>query len=660
MKFSSRSGSFPYTLLFCQLILFSFAAAFGAAWLLREPVLSAKRPQLDRRQLFRNYRILNSFLGAVPAEAPAVQEAPVLAAVEGLRRAQELLAARRHAESLAALAAVPAGSPFLARRRDSIRLQALHGLGRFAEVTAHAAGHPPADPDMRILRLDSLLKTRRRQDAFIEFQLLFARQPLEFFSRLLSRSDLAFLLQRLSEEDWRAKFAFLLQKGQNGEFRRELRYSAHRDLNRLFQAEFAYRGRSFGLARQLLRAPLSENYRAAAEQLRIRLDVRENPDLDLDRRLGSDNGAAEVSPGLLFDLAQILLGRGDFARALPLYERYIAAAGEQGEEYWKTVWLLAWIHYRRHEADRALECFRRGARSSIPAYRVASLYWQARLEETSPPALDAYPFTYYAVKTLGSRERFKDLNLRFLGNLDDPPGRRLLQIVGDLQALVGQGLWDEAIAAVHWAKDDPELGAGDLNLLKMIESLLFCRQGLNFEAYAKFRANFPLLEHVLLPNFLSGIFFPRRYEDLVVPASRRLQVDPNLALALIREESFFREDVRSPANAHGLMQLLPGTARQVANRRGLKVNDLHDPETNIRLGLQYLKTLLQRYDGRLYLALAAYNAGPHRVDRWRNDFPLADEEEFIEMIPFTETRTYVKNILRNYFFYQYYQAGSEA
>jgi soluble lytic murein transglycosylase len=167
---------------------------------------------------------------------------------------------------------------------------------------------------------------------------------------------------------------------------------------------------------------------------------------------------------------------------------------------------------------------------------------------------------------------------------------------------------------------------------------------------------------VRLPNFLSGIIFPRQYEELVSAYSREQEVDPGLVLALIREESFFRSDVRSPANAYGLMQLLQGTARQVANGSGLKVKarDLYDPEINIRLGLQYLKTLLDKYDGRLYLALAAYNAGPHRVDQWLLDFPDANEEEFIEMIPFSETRNYVKNILRNYFFYKYYYNSGTA
>jgi soluble lytic murein transglycosylase len=126
--------------------------------------------------------------------------------------------------------------------------------------------------------------------------------------------------------------------------------------------------------------------------------------------------------------------------------------------------------------------------------------------------------------------------------------------------------------------------------------------------------------------------------------------------ALIREESFFRTDSLSSAKAYGLMQLLHDTAREIARGSNLKVKakDLYDPEINIRLGLNHLKMLLDKYDGRLYLALAAYNAGVGAVDQWLADFPNADEEEFIEMIPFSETRNYVKNILRNYFFYRYY------
>jgi soluble lytic murein transglycosylase len=104
------------------------------------------------------------------------------------------------------------------------------------------------------------------------------------------------------------------------------------------------------------------------------------------------------------------------------------------------------------------------------------------------------------------------------------------------------------------------------------------------------------------------------------------------------------------------MQLLYGTAREVAARQGMRIKrwDLYNPPINIRLGTDYLKRLLDKYDGKLHLALAAYNAGAHRVDAWLNSFGEVPDDEFIELIPFTETRSYVKNILRNYYYYRFY------
>jgi hypothetical protein len=661
LKFSSKSGSFPYTLLFCQVILFSFAAAFGATWLFRAPAPAEKPMVVHRQQLFQNYRILNYFLtGAAPTENGSSDTAdpvnPLLAAIANLKQAQVLLDEKKYAASAAALEQVPDRFPFVAARRDSLRLQNLHAAGRFREFIAYADAHASGNVDLRVMRLDSLLRDDRRLQALGEFKALFARQPLAIFSRRLSGQSLASLLQALGDEDWTAKFALLLKNNEGNEFRRELAYSSHRDLNRLFRAEFAYHGRAYAQARQLLRAPFPERYRSAAADLLLKLDVRENPGLDLEERLRQLGGAERLAPALQFDLAQILLGRGEFAQALPLYERYLKSSREHDEEYWKTVWLLAWIHYRQDDKERALAYFRLGGDSTVPGYRIASRYWQYKLENGAQPQLAGYPFSYYAVKVLGDKESFKNLHLGFLCGIDDPPSHRFLEIVEDLKVLARNGLWDEAAEAIHWAKGDPGLGACDLNLLKIIESLLYYQQNHYFMAFDKFRGNFRYLESVRLPNFLSGIIFPRQYQDLVAAYSREHEVDPGLVLALIREESFFRSDVRSPANAYGLMQLLHGTARQVADGSGLKVKakDLYDPEINIRLGLQYLKTLLDKYDGRLYLALAAYNAGPHRVDQWLQDFPDADEEEFIEMIPFSETRNYVKNILRNYFFYKYY------
>jgi len=108
------------------------------------------------------------------------------------------------------------------------------------------------------------------------------------------------------------------------------------------------------------------------------------------------------------------------------------------------------------------------------------------------------------------------------------------------------------------------------------------------------------------------------------------------------------------------MQMLPSTYAHLSGKRLTSRLrwELVQPENNIRWGTRYLRQLLNKYDNRAYLALAAYNAGDHRVDRWLRQFGAVPEEQFIEMIPFTETRNYVKNILRNRFFYAFYHTDA--
>ncbi len=107
-------------------------------------------------------------------------------------------------------------------------------------------------------------------------------------------------------------------------------------------------------------------------------------------------------------------------------------------------------------------------------------------------------------------------------------------------------------------------------------------------------------------------------------------------------------DVRSGAGAVGLMQLMPATGREVAREIRLPyagVQTLTQPESNIRLGTSYLGSMAQRFDGNAVLATAAYNAGPHRVDRWLPHSGSIDARVWIENIPFNETRKYVKRVL---------------
>ena len=151
--------------------------------------------------------------------------------------------------------------------------------------------------------------------------------------------------------------------------------------------------------------------------------------------------------------------------------------------------------------------------------------------------------------------------------------------------------------------------------------------------------------------------FPKPYIGLI-EKSRKKKIDPLVILSLIRQESAFNPRARSHVGARGLMQIMPATARSLSRR--IKTKHLYRPKKNIRLGVKYLNGLNNKYEGNLVYTLAAYNAGESRVKRWRKnvfgDRPLLQK---IEMIPFKETRNYVKYIFRNLFYYKLIYSGKQ-
>lgn len=142
--------------------------------------------------------------------------------------------------------------------------------------------------------------------------------------------------------------------------------------------------------------------------------------------------------------------------------------------------------------------------------------------------------------------------------------------------------------------------------------------------------------------------FPLADKDRVITSSRNAGIDPAWAFAIIRAETAWQTDAQSGADARGLMQLLPGTAKLVARRSGLPYDggaSLYDPAINIPLGTQYLANLAVRFDGSPWLASAAYNAGPGNAQRWVDARGNLDPEAFILTIPFNETRDYVTRVM---------------
>lgn len=144
--------------------------------------------------------------------------------------------------------------------------------------------------------------------------------------------------------------------------------------------------------------------------------------------------------------------------------------------------------------------------------------------------------------------------------------------------------------------------------------------------------------------------FPIPYRQPIEQYSRDQGLDPFVVAALIRQESEFNAKVISHANAYGLMQLLPATGRELSRRLRLgkfSTSQLLVADRNVRLGTYFFHNLLNSYDGQVEIALASYNAGPGRANMWRTWGPFREQAEFIEAVPFHETRGYIQIVLRN-------------
>ncbi len=155
---------------------------------------------------------------------------------------------------------------------------------------------------------------------------------------------------------------------------------------------------------------------------------------------------------------------------------------------------------------------------------------------------------------------------------------------------------------------------------------------------------------------LLRVVFPFPYRELITAEANRAGVDPMLYAGLVRQESSFRADAQSWVGATGLGQIMPATGRWLAPQVGIRdyrQDLLVVPEVNLRMGTKYMADLLRRYNGAADLALAGYNAGPGRADRWRSQFNYGrDTDAFRAAIPFDETRNYVMIVLRNATIYE--------
>jgi soluble lytic murein transglycosylase len=211
-----------------------------------------------------------------------------------------------------------------------------------------------------------------------------------------------------------------------------------------------------------------------------------------------------------------------------------------------------------------------------------------------------------------------------------------------IEALLGLGLSREALSElIHVSKSSPS-----------VEEIAYIYS--KFQELGEYRHMVKLVAKNPYKETLNHLRYPRAYWDTVEAISKKYSVDPLMVLSVMREESMFDPDARSIAGALGLMQLIPQTAFRLNGTLRLGVNNtahIRNIKNNIQLGIYYLSSLIKEFGSYTY-ALAAYNAGEERVRKWIQKGNYKSPDEFIEDIPYAETRNYVKRVITTFFEYR--------
>lgn len=685
-------------ILFVKLIfIFSVVSSFLIVAVLKEKE-EKPNPGESQKYLIENFRALNVFLHldldkwVLPDETKAEEiDNPLIRNILQLKKAETLFKEKKRKNIPALLSALDSKYSFINHRKNELLLRNLYAQRKYRDYIAYFDSNLTGsaigvDLELKLLLINSLLKTGDKERAFNIFKELFETEKLRPFQRYISGKELRGFLGRLTYDDWYRKFFYLVADNDYREFLAEKKYIEAPTLTGLIYAEFYYRRRQYDRALRSLNRVTTTRLSNHKKKLIIKINLRQD-DYEGARatsRSGTQNEQGKVEESslknknsihniiervdelkhdkevysrLLLDCAGILLMKGDTELSSQFFEKYIHSGVPQDPDYYKYLWVTAWIHYRNGEKDKAVQYFEKGSASPFAAYKIANSYWLNKLTGKGSKHIDAYPFSYYYAKVAGNKDHNnKRRSKNFLHFLKGKQSGRLTGILKDIKLLLKAGLFAECFGFIDWSTRDERLAPVDRNLLKIIKSVIYLKQQDFYHAFVSFRESFPNYSSIVLPGSMSGIYAPVRYKGLIDKYAGLRGLDNMLLMALIREETMFRADAMSPARANGLMQLLVGTAQQMARGEGIKIKrwDLYDPEINIRLGTKYFRYLLDKYDGREHLALAAYNAGDHRVDQWLKEFGHVETEEFIEMIPFSETRSYVKNIFRNRYYYKYY------
>ena len=411
---------------------------------------------------------------------------------------------------------------------------------------------------------------------------------------------------------------------------------------------------------------LSETQRSTSDEEAVERTLNEL------RRFGPASPWLEQA---LLSAGNMYLLKRDYDRAID-YFRELQQRFPNGGHASSAHWKAAWLAFRQLRIEEA----RQGFEQQIALYPDSAeipnaLYWRARLaEEEGNPAMarafyqklsDRFRNYYYAEF---GRQRLKGLpgaakedapHYALLDHISplstagkiaaaDPPDDNLR--VERARLLSNGALADMAVRELQAAASKDEEGGtwAPPEMARVYQDI--GRYDRAIEIMKHSTPNYFAVDLPDLPRPYWEALFPKAYWADLRKYSLLNGLDPYLVASLIRQESEFNALALSRANAVGLMQLLPKTGKTVAKQVKLKrysAPQLYTPAVNLQLGTRYFKDMVDKYNGQFEYALAAYNAGTDRVADWLGQGHYRDPQEFVESIPFTETREYVQAILRN-------------
>ncbi len=361
----------------------------------------------------------------------------------------------------------------------------------------------------------------------------------------------------------------------------------------------------------------------------------------------------------------------DQAKSDPLYKAaYQTFAPDNSTAY--CHWKVTWDAYMGRQKDAAELLKEQVTKYPFDPKAATALYFLGRIAENEKnfgvaracynKIVDTYPHYYYAVL---ARDRMTQTDLsgaapdaktsEWLGGLEFPGTERLA--IGEATAATKARIERTRLLIAggfpEWAETEVRFGAkvdGQAHLLAMETARL---SPSTFQSLRRMKAvsgDYLALSFESAPKRFWQMLFPMPWQKDLIASAENANLDPFLIAALIRQESEFNASALSHANAYGLTQIVPATGRALARQQGMRTfntNLLFNPSVNLKLGAVYIRTLLDQWNGKWEETLASYNAGKSRVVLWKTWHDYREPAEFVESIPFTETREYVQAVMRN-------------